>query len=351
MNKSTLLGPILLDVEGLTLTAEDKEILQHPNVGGVIFFSRNYESPAQIAALSQDIKALRPNLLLCVDQEGGRVQRFIKGMTRLPKLRTLGDRLQNKPNALKELLAMSEKLGFLMALEVRSVGVDLSFAPVLDLDKGISAIIGDRAFHSDPEIVATFANAYIKGMAKAGMRATGKHFPGHGSVALDSHLGLPVDNRSMAEIETDMTAFRLVIQQGLSAIMPAHIVFSEVDPYPVGFSRYWLQTILREQLQFDGVIVSDDLSMGGAVGMGSYADRALRGIEAGCDYLLVCNHRQGAIETLEAVREQANEKTQQRRLSLLASGETPNWQSLAGSLAWQSAHGVLDELVTYEAHS
>lgn len=351
MNKSSLLGPILLDVEGVSLTAEDKEILLHPNVGGVIFFSRNYESPAQIASLSNEIKTLRPNLLLCVDQEGGRVQRFIKGMTRLPKLRAIRESVEGNPNPLQNMLAIAEKLGFLMALEVRSVGVDLSFAPVLDLDKGISAIIGDRAFHSEPEMVAKLANAYIKGMTKAGMRATGKHFPGHGSVALDSHLGLPIDERPMSEIESDMMAFRLVIQQGLSAIMPAHIVFSEVDPYPVGFSRYWLQTILREQLQFEGAIVSDDLSMGGATGMGSYADRALRAIEAGCDYLLVCNHRQGAIETLEAVHEQADEKTQQRRLSMLASGETPNWQSLAGSLAWQNAHSVLDELVSYEAHS
>ncbi len=348
MNKTAPLGPILLDVDGHSLTAEDKEILVHPNVGGVIFFSRNYESPAQLAHLAKEIKALRSNLLLCVDQEGGRVQRFIKGMTRLPKLRILGERLESNPS-LSAVLEMAEKLGHLMALEVRSLGVDLSFAPVLDLDNGISQIIGDRAFHRDPEMVAKLANAYIRGMAKAGMHATGKHFPGHGSVALDSHLGLPVDARSKAEIDVDMLPFRLVIQQGLSAIMPAHIVYSEIDPMPAGFSQHWLQTVLRQQLGFDGAIISDDLSMGGAEGMGTYAERAKRALAAGCDYLLVCNHRQGAIETLEAIKDTANEATQRRRMSLLAVGETPDWQSLAGSSAWQTAHAVLNELVNYEA--
>lgn len=349
MNKTALLGPILLDVNGQHLTAEDKEILGHPNVGGVIFFSRNYESPAQLAALVKEIRAIRGNLLLCVDQEGGRVQRFIKGMTRLPKLRTLGDRLEGNPSRLPEIQIMAEKLGHLMALEVRSLGVDLSFAPVLDLDKGVSEIIGDRAFHSHPETVAKLANAYIKGMAKAGMRATGKHFPGHGSVALDSHLGLPVDTRSKAEIEVDMLPFRLVIEQGLDAIMPAHIVYQAIDSLPAGFSPYWLQTVLRNQLGFDGAIISDDLSMGGAQGMGTYAERAKRALMAGCDYLLVCNHRQGAIETLEAIKETADETTQRRRTSLLAVGETPHWQSLAGSSEWQSAHAVLDELANCEA--
>lgn len=350
MNNSTL-GPILLDVEGLTLTAEDKEILQHPNVGGVIFFSRNYESPAQLAQLASDIKALRPNLLLCVDQEGGRVQRFIKGMTRLPKLRVLGERLESDPKQLPAVQVLAEKLGYLMALEVRSLGVDLSFAPVLDLDKGVSEIIGDRAFHHEPETVVKLATSYIKGMNKAGMRATGKHFPGHGSVALDSHLGLPVDPRSKADIEADMLPFRLIIAQGLNAIMPAHIVYPEFDPYPVGFSSYWLQTVLRKQLGFNGAIVSDDLSMGGATGMGTYGERAVRAINAGCDYLLVCNHRQGAIETLEALKNIGDDTTQQRRTSLLATGETPDWQSLAGSSQWQWAHEALNELLSYQAHA
>ncbi len=343
-----LLGPVLLNVEGLHLTDEDKDILMHPNVGGVIFFSRNYESPLQLSALVKEIRAIRSNLLLCVDQEGGRVQRFIKGMTRLPQLRILGDRLEGNPSALPAVLNMAEKLGALMALEVRSLGVDLSFAPVLDLDNGISEIIGNRAFHSDPETVAKLANAYIKGMHSAGMRATGKHFPGHGSVALDSHLGLPIDTRTKAEINVDMSAFRLVIEKGLDAIMPAHIVYPEMDPLPAGFSPYWLQTVLRQQLKFDGAIISDDLSMGGAVGMGSYADRALRALEAGCDYLLVCNHREGAIETLEAIKDTADVTTHRRRKSLLAAGETPNWQSLAGSSEWQTAHAVVDELVGHE---
>ncbi|MGE3319954.1 MAG: beta-N-acetylhexosaminidase [Candidatus Berkiella sp.] len=344
------LGPILLDVEGFTLTLEDKEILMHPNVGGVIFFSRNYESPSQLAQLASDIKKLRPHLLLCVDQEGGRVQRFIKGMTRLPRLRALGERLESDPKQLPSLLIMAEKIGYLMALEVRSLGVDLSFAPVLDLDKGVSEIIGDRAFHYEPETVAKFASSYIKGMNKAGMRATGKHFPGHGSVALDSHLGLPIDPRSRDDIEADMLPFRLIVAEGLSAIMPAHIVYPEIDPYPVGFSSYWLQTVLRQQLAFDGAIVSDDLSMGGATGMGTYAERAVRAIDAGCDYLLVCNHREGAIETLEALKDTGDEMTQRRRASLLAIGKTPDWQSLTGSSEWQWAHGALNELFSYETH-
>ncbi len=348
MHKSATLGPILLDIEGHSLQPEDKEILAHPHVGGVIFFSRNYECPAQLASLAREIKALRPQLLLCVDQEGGRVQRFIKGMTRLPKLGVLGEQFESKAHALPQILAMAEKLGLLMALEVRSVGVDLSFAPVLDVDKGISAIIGDRAFHHDPEIVSQLATAYIKGMAKAGMRATGKHFPGHGSVALDSHHGLPVDTRTKSEIEADMMPFRYLIQHGLQAIMPAHIVYEQVDPYPVGFSSYWLQTVLRQQLGFKGVIVSDDLSMGGATGMGTYAERAERSLSAGCDFLLICNYRQGAVQALDAIREMPNESMQQRRQSLLAQGQTPDWQSLAGSSLWQSAASVLKDLFSYE---
>ncbi|HRE30674.1 MAG TPA: beta-N-acetylhexosaminidase, partial [Candidatus Berkiella sp.] len=252
--------------------------------------------------------------------------------------------------SLPQVLIMAEKLGYLMALEVRSLGVDLSFAPVLDLDKGISEIIGDRAFHSEPEIVSKLAKAYIKGMAKAGMQATGKHFPGHGSVALDSHLGLPVDTSTQAEIERDMLPFRQIIQQGLSAIMPAHIVYQEIDPLPVGFSKYWLQTVLRQQLGFKGAIVSDDLSMGGAVGMGTYAERAERALEAGCDYLLICNYRQGAIEALEAIKEVPNEMTQYRRQSLLAEGSVPHWPLLTESAEWQQASGVLNELSSCETN-
>jgi beta-N-acetylhexosaminidase len=343
MNEGAI-GPVILDIEGLTLTKEDEDILKHPHVGGVIFFSRNYENPKQLADLSRHIKSIRPNLVLCVDQEGGRVQRFVHEMTRLPKLSVLGALFDNKTFPLPKIQEISEKLGHLMALEVRSLGVDLSFAPVLDIDAGLSDVMKDRCFHSDPKLVSLLAISYIKGMTKAGMKATGKHFPGHGSVKADSHHALPEDPRNFAKIQSDLMPFKNLIEFGIAAIMPAHIVYPAIDPYPVGFSAYWIQSILRQKLSFKGTIVSDDLTMEGASGIGDYPQRARTAIEAGCDFLLICNNRIGAIKALEGINANHNELTQRRRLSLLAQGETPSWQDLHKSEVWIDAHSVMEEL-------
>ncbi len=348
MNENAI-GPVILDIEGLTLTKEDEEIIKHPHVGGVIFFSRNYESREQLALLAKSIKSIRPNLVLCVDQEGGRVQRFIKDMTRLPKLRVLGELYEAKAFPLAKIQEMSEKLGYLMALEVRSLGVDLSFAPVLDLEMGISDVMKDRCIDKDPKLVSLLAISYVKGMTKAGMKATGKHFPGHGSVKVDSHLALPEDPRTFAQIQPDLTPFKTLIEFGLAAIMPAHIVYPAIDPYPVGFSAYWLQSILRQKLAFKGTVVSDCLSMNGAAGMGDYAQRARTALEAGCDFVLICNNRTGAISALEGINFNHHEPTQRRRLSLLASGETPYWQDLATNPDWLEAYSVLSELEEFLA--
>jgi beta-N-acetylhexosaminidase len=343
MNEGAL-GPVILDVEGLTLTKEDEEILKHPHVGGVIFFSRNYENRKQLADLSRHIKSIRPNLVLCVDQEGGRVQRFIKEMTRLPKLSVLGALFDSKTFPLPKIQEITEKLGHLMALEVRSLGVDLSFAPVLDVDAGVSDVMKDRCFHHDPKLVSLLAISYIKGMTKAGMKATGKHFPGHGSVKLDSHHALPEDPRNFAKIQSDLSPFKNLIEFGIAAIMPAHIVYPAIDPYPVGFSAYWIQSVLRQKLSFKGTIVSDDLSMEGASGIGDYATRARTAIEAGCDFVLICNNRPGAIKALEGINANHSEVTQRRRLSLLAQGESPSWQELQQTSLWQEAYSVIEEI-------
>ncbi len=346
---SAAIGPVILDIQGHTLSEEDKDILQHPLVGGVIFFSRNYESREQMAELAKEIKSLRSSLVLCVDQEGGRVQRFVKDCTKLPNLRVLGELYDAKVHPLAKVQEIAEKLGHLMALEVRSLGVDLSFAPVLDLDMGISDVMKGRCFHQDPKLVALLAISYIKGMSKAGMKATGKHFPGHGSVAVDSHLALPEDKRTFAQIQQDLLPFKTLIDYGIGALMPAHIVYPNIDPYPVGFSAYWLQAILRQKLNFKGTIISDDLSMEGASGIGKYAQRANTAIEAGCDFILVCNNRKGATEVLEGLRVPHHEPTQKRRLSLLASGEaaTP-WQTLKDTKEWQHAFEAIAEVGTVE---
>ena len=288
-------GPLMVDVGGLTLTAEDKEVLAHPDVGSVILFSRNVDTPTQIAELTAAMRAVRPELWIAVDQEGGRVQRFREGFTRLPPMRQFGHQYDQDPVAA---LAAAKACGELMAREVRAVGVDFSFAPVLDLDVGVSGVTGDRAFHTDPAAATALVRAFMQGMKTAGMMTIGKHFPGHGSVAADSHFALPVDDRSWAEIDAyDLQPFRALARE-LDGIMPAHVVYPQVDPLPAGFSSFWLKTVLREQLGFQGLIFSDDLCMEGAAGVGSMAERKALALEAGCDVVLICNNRDAVFGVL-----------------------------------------------------
>lgn len=289
-------GRVMVDVNGLTLTPAEKSRLAHPQVGGVILFSRNFESVAQLIELTGAIHALRmPRLMIAVDHEGGRVQRFREGFTRIPPMRALGHLWDtNEGDALKAARAC----GFVMAAELNGCGVDLSFAPVLDLDYGASSVIGDRAFHGDPAAVAALAAALQQGLGDGGLSACGKHFPGHGHVAADSHHEIPIDLRALAAIEVaDLVPFRRMAAAGLAAMMPAHVIYPEVDARPAGFSPVWID-YLRQNIRFDGIIFSDDLSMEGAKGVGGVTARAQAALGAGCDMVLLCNDGSGADELL-----------------------------------------------------
>ncbi len=291
-------GTLMLDLQGEVLLQEEVAMVQHPAVGGVILFGRNYRNPEQVMKLVASLRQLRSDLIIAVDQEGGRVQRFREGLVELPSLGSLGDLWQQSPFEAEE---AAYSLGWLMATEILALGLDISFAPVLDLNPGVSEIIGRRAVHHEPAVTVAVLSAYIRGMHAAGMAATGKHFPGHGSVALDSHWALPVDNRSMQEIEAyDLQPFVALMDQ-LQGIMPAHVVYREVAPDPAGFSAFWLQEVLRRRLGFGGLIFSDDLSMQGAASQGSFSERAYAALSAGCDMVLVCNQPDGAREVLEAL--------------------------------------------------
>lgn len=296
------LGPVMVGLSGLALTAAEREMLQHPLVGAVILFTRNFESAEQVKALIDEVHALRqPKLLVAVDHEGGRVQRFRTGFTRLPAVRNFGQLYDEDP---KRARRISETAGWLMAAELRAVGVDFSFAPVVDLDYGVSTVIGDRSFHRAPDAVSELAQSYIMGMNRAGMAATAKHFPGHGAIEVDTHLGIARDERAFVDIESeDIVPFRRLINNGLAGVMAAHVIYPLVDDKPAGFSRFWLQQVLRQQLQFQGVIFSDDLLMEGAAVAGDVCDRAAAALQAGCDMVLVCNDFNAICHTLDHLKQ------------------------------------------------
>ena len=294
-----MIGALMLDIAGTALTQEDIQLLQAPQVGGVILFGRNIESPRQVRALTDHMRQVRPDILIAVDQEGGRVQRLKQGFTLLPAMGRFGELYQQQPERAVEL---AEQCGWLMATEVLAVGIDFSFAPVLDLND-ISDVIGDRSFARNMDDIIVLARAFLSGMQRAGMATTGKHFPGHGSVKADSHVAAAVDSRSYAEIQQkDMQSF-IQLQAQLDALMPAHVIYDQVDPNPAGFSPYWIQTVLRQQLNFDGVLFSDDLSMQAACVAGGADARIQAALNAGCDMGLVCNDRAAACLALDGIQD------------------------------------------------
>ena len=335
-------GPVMVDLLGTELVDADRELLLHPATGGVILFTRNFVSPQQVYRLVREIHELRsPHLLIAVDQEGGRVQRFREGFTRLPAAARIaqccGDDLRAARHAARE-------LGWLMAAELRAVGVDFSFAPVLDLDFGLSSVIGDRAFAASPDTVGQLAGAWMLGAREAGMVSVGKHFPGHGGVAADSHLALPVDERRLDELlEHDLRPFARLIDNGLEGIMPAHVVYAACDGQPAGFSRFWLRDVLRERLHFQGVIFSDDLSMAAAEQAGCYAERARAALDAGCDMVLVCNNPAGAREVLDEL-EGYHDPVAQSRMARLHGRPSRPLERLREDARWHRAVELAGQL-------
>lgn len=336
------LGPVMVDLAGTEISTLEKELLLSPNVGGVILFTRNFASLEQITALITEIHALRtPHLLIAIDHEGGRVQRFHEGFTRLPPAAVFGELYKRDQ---KQARACAEHAGWLMAAELRAIGVDFSFAPVLDLAHGVSGVIGNRAFHGHPEVAATLAYAFMHGMNSAGMPAVGKHFPGHGGVAEDSHLALPVDSRGLdVLLAHDIVPFERMIANGLPAIMPAHVIYEKIDSVPAGFSKIWLQQILRKRLKFQGVIFSDDLTMEAASIAGSYGERADQALAAGCDMVLVCNHTEGALEVVKHLKDYANPVSQLRLTRMHGKGHLNREQLLADE-RWKTHSKMIAKL-------
>jgi beta-N-acetylhexosaminidase len=335
------LGPVMLDVAGLALDAAEREFLLHPAVGGVILFTRNYASPEQLARLTGEIHALRdPPLLVAVDHEGGRVQRFLDGFTRLPPMRALGAVLERDPELAEHL---ARAVGVVLASELRSRGVDFSFAPVVDIDFGASSVIGDRAFHDSPQGVARLATRLVRGMSALGMGAVAKHFPGHGFVRADSHLEVPVDERTLAEIDAaDLVPYRALIGQGLAGVMPAHVIYPNVDARPAGFSEVWLKEILRGRLAFDGLVFSDDLSMEGARVAGDIVARGRAALDAGCDMVLVCNDRAAAVTLLNGIGAPALDAQRVARFGgVWGAGARPDYAESVQVLAGARDTGML----------
>jgi beta-N-acetylhexosaminidase len=325
----------MLDIEGLAVTPADRSLLREPAVGGVILFARNYESAGQLNDLVSEIRALRsPPLLIAVDHEGGRVQRFRDGFTAIPPMRKIGHEYDSD---LGEALLLAKTAGWVSGSELRAMGIDLSFAPCLDLDWGVSEVIGDRAFHKDPEAVGDLAGAFSRGLRSAGMAAIGKHFPGHGAVAADSHEKLAVDRREYGDVLDDMRPYdKLVGNELLAGVMMSHVIYSELDPLPAGFSEYWIQSELRSRLGFGGAVFCDDLSMKASESYGTMPKRARLALEAGCDMILICNDRRAAQAAVSSLEEYSNPLSLVRLARLHGTGQVLR-ETLLASEEWQAA--------------
>ena len=332
------LGPVMLDIEGLALSPADRELLRHPAVGGIILFTRNFESVQQVTGLVAEIRALRsPPLLIAVDHEGGRVQRFHDGFTLMPPMRDIGRAFDRDHDSGLEI---ARQAGWLIASELRAASIDLCFAPCVDLDWGISEIIGNRSFHKKPDAVSELAGAFARGLRSAGMATVAKHFPGHGAVVADSHLRLPVDRRDYGSILDDMRPYERMISTGVVAgVMLAHIVYQEIDSMPAGFSEYWIQRELRARLGFGGAVFCDDLSMKATSSYGSVPERAQLSLNAGCDMILVCNDRARAERAVAALNDYSNPLSLVRLARLHGTGHTVR-EALRASDEWQAAHAL-----------
>jgi beta-N-acetylhexosaminidase len=329
------LGPVVLDPAGLALADDDRRRLTHPAVGGVILFAHNYDGPEQLAALTREIASLRtPELFVCVDHEGGRVQRFRDGFTALPPMRQLGVLWDRDRDFARR---AAHAVAYIAASELAAHGVDFSFAPVLDLDYGGSSVIGDRALHYDPNAVGMLAAEIVKGFAAGGMRAVGKHFPGHGFATADSHVAVPLDEREIATIlKMDVAPYHAAVEAGLGGIMPAHVIFPKADREPAGYSKFWLQEVLRKRLGFDGLIFSDDLSMEGASTAGGIPERARAALDAGCDMVLLCQNpdaQDALLESLGKVELAVPERAERMRHS--------GGRDLRKSIAYREAQASL----------
>ncbi|MBX6317363.1 beta-N-acetylhexosaminidase [Pigmentiphaga sp.] len=344
-------GPVMVDVAGTALTKAETRRLRHPMVGGVILFARNFHSREQLSELTAAIHAVRREpLLIAVDHEGGRVQRFRSdGFTKLPAMRTLGRLWERDPLAAMQ---AATDVGCVLAGELRACGVDLSFTPVLDLDFGESRVIRDRAFHRDPRVVAMLARALVQGMATAGMAACGKHFPGHGYAAADSHFEIPVDERTLDEVlNEDAMPYQWLGDAILGAVMPAHVIYPKVDKAPAGFSRKWVGSVLRKRLGYGGAVFSDDLSMEGAAVAGDIHGRALAALRAGCDMVLVCNHPDWADDLLARLDWTMDETSVERIRSLRPRFAAPTWGALQNDPRYRKSRKVVRELVRGEIAS
>ena len=350
---TALHAPLIIDIAGKALTDTDRDRLAHPLVGGIILFTRNWEDRAQLVQLCADIKAVKPDLLICVDHEGGRVQRFkTDGFTHLPPMRAFGEmwmddgkgKKRHKGHGAMRAMNAATAAGYVLGSELRACGVDFSFTPVLDLDHGASGVIGDRSFHRDPRVVAALAKSLMHGLRQVGMGNCGKHFPGHGFATADSHVDIPLDERALETILADDAAPYGWLNASLSAVMPAHVIYPQVDARPAGFSRFWLDEVVRRRAGFTGAVFSDDLSMKGARQLEgrelSYTDAAVEALEAGCDLVLLCNQSlvdegrviddflDGMSEALLKGRWTPREASEQRRLALLPTSVAPDWDEL-----------------------